>query len=304
MVFAIAYEISQETYCEDFIKSLKISEKLRKTAYFYISNSHRSEIITLIKHVSESCELIRTTVHLAIYLYDIYCDYYNICNILDLSLIAISCIHIASKVEENDKNIPEISTLLEFANECWNREHIKEMEIYILKFFDWYVLVPTAANFIDYFVNMSYDFRDLPIGEFPEDENEIVFDFLDLILEDIRLVNISPSVMAAACLSATRKQIGYKDVWSPLLEELTGYKYSEIEEYVETLFILKSKINKMFKDDDQIKFVDLASSSLSKSNVTTVVVKTVNIIRPKRSLGNTDWGDNTDEKPHKKMCFK
>lgn len=243
-------------------------------------------------------------------MYDIYSDYYNICNYQDLQLIALSSIHIATKVEESDKNIPEINRLLDFSSKCWNRKHIKEMEIYILKFFGWYIIFPTAATFIDYYANNVVqleeynDFDDMTIGEFITKSNEIVFDFLDLILQDIRLVNIKPSLMAAACLSATRKQLRIKNDWSEFLEALTGYTYSEIQEYSETLFILKKKLNEKFDDKEETDFVDTTSNSLDSAKYSfetdyNLFKDNVRIGRSlKRSLADTDCESNY-ERPHK-----
>lgn len=211
-------------------------------------------------------------------MYDIYCDYCNFCTNQKQRLIALCCIHIASKIEENDLSIPEISILLNFTNQFWKRDDLKEMEISILTFFDWYVLFPTAATYIDYFANnvvqleeyLINDYPDMTLGEFFTSSNEIVLDFLDLILQDVQLVNINPSVMAAACLSATRKQIGIENVWSESLRELTGYNYTDIQEYVETLFNLKNKLNKKF---EEIEFINFTPVSSTESNVTTIVVE-------------------------------
>lgn len=62
----------------------------------------------------------------------------------------LSCFE--AKFEENTTNIPKIIELNSAINNKYTAQDYKELEIIILKFFHWYIMFPTAAHYVHYYI--------------------------------------------------------------------------------------------------------------------------------------------------------
>lgn len=97
----------------------------------------------------------------AVYMLDVFMDTYKIVT-TKLNLVAFVCLLVAAKIEERDQNIPKICTLNSYTNDQYTRTDFKSLERMILSFFNWAVLVPTTATFIESYVHDSVTSEEIP----------------------------------------------------------------------------------------------------------------------------------------------
>ena len=63
-----------------------------------------------------------------------------------------------AKFEETDENLPTIETMQHWAQcgpghaDCYSRKEFHKMELYLLRFFNWSVSVPSSVHFADYYL--------------------------------------------------------------------------------------------------------------------------------------------------------
>lgn len=247
-------------YADDILSHLRRIEVNRKVIMYKSPQiSHRSKLVTLIKTVAEDECLGRVTVHLAVYLLDVFMDTYKIIA-SKLNLVALVCLLIASKLEERDLKVPKMRRLNSYASDQYTRDDFKILERMILNFFKWTLLTPTTATFLESLANKVLIPEELQNSNHQEGSsssdlnftcNNLVFEFLDLSLNDRRLFHVKPSRLAAACLAAARKELGITPTWPYHLESLTRYSYDFIEEYIDALIALRD--TESAKSTDRIK---------------------------------------------------
>nr|CAH7721940.1 unnamed protein product [Callosobruchus chinensis] len=164
--------------------------------------------------------------------------------------------------EEYKEDFEQIMELNSVINNRYEVRQYKVMELIILKFFDWYIMFPTAAHYTHYYLQAvltpdevknkpekccrprSGLFRLLdnrflpPPAKVEQTVDDLVLDeggqFLDLPVNLALRLNIHymqcypPSQLAAAIIAASRLQVGLAS-WSDELEEMTHYTKEDIE---------------------------------------------------------------------------
>ncbi|XP_058819537.1 cyclin-J [Topomyia yanbarensis] len=222
-------------YSDEIIWILQESELNRLTMrYTSPQLRYREAIVNLIRSVGECEKLRRSTVHLAIYMIDAFMDNHNITD-NRLNLVALSCVILASKIEENEPNIPSMAGMNAVVRNQYASSDYNVLEVLLLKFFNWHLIIPTTATFVEYWLLNIVGRADFPPSmtdtlfyERRDRAIELILEFLDITLMDIKWTNIRPSLLASACLAAARASLPVLIVWSASMEELTGYSYQEI----------------------------------------------------------------------------
>ncbi|XP_049548458.1 cyclin-J [Anopheles darlingi] len=186
----------------------------------------------------------RTTKHLAIYLLDVFlCNHYIPEERLEL--VALTCLSLACKIEENDPDIPSLTMLNSFSSEPYKRADYMAIEMTVLIFFRWHITIPTAATFLEVYALHCIDEEDFALPEVSiatglfdevfDKVNAASLDFLDGTLSKNEMANVKPSLLAAACVSAARCAQPNIRAWSNRLTTVTGYEYSEVLDVCTTL---------------------------------------------------------------------
>ncbi|XP_055913496.1 cyclin-J [Eupeodes corollae] len=245
-------------WCDEYLKeilvSLKESEKRRrKIDYKSRQIPHRAILLMLMEITAIRIPLNRTTLHLAVYLLDGFMDTYTISHD-KLNASALMCLLLAAKIEEADQNIPKFAQLNEIVENAYTNQDFKVVEKKIITTFQFDLIHPTAATFVESYSNQLVSYQDYLFHQIHhsntrssvfstyesmiKDSTELLFNILDVTLHDNRLVNYTPSVVGAACLALTRSLKKIQPVWTERLVELTGYNYEKIEPIVEALEIL------------------------------------------------------------------
>ncbi|XP_058453351.1 cyclin-J-like protein [Malaya genurostris] len=225
-------------YSDEIVWILQESELNRLTIrYTSPQLRYRDALVNFVRLVGEckTCTLRRSTVHLAIYMLDTFMDNHNITD-NRLNLVALSCVILAAKIEENEPNVPKMKIMNKLIRNQYASNDYIVLEVLLLKFFNWNLIIPTTATFVEYWLLNVVGKHDFPpstpekvFHEHREDAINLVLDFLDITLVDIKMNNIRPSLLASACLAAARFSIHVSNVWSESMEELTGYSLQEID---------------------------------------------------------------------------
>lgn len=233
---------TQTEYSEDIIWILQESELCRLTMRFTSPQlRYREVMVNFIRSVGEYEKLRRTTIHLAIYMLDAFMDNHNISD-NRLNLVALTCILLAAKIEENEPSVPSLSKLNQLVQNQYPVADFTVLEVLLLKFFNWNLIIPTAATFVEFWLLYIVQARDFEVstGELPFYERrsrvvEVALEFLDITLTDIKMTNIRPSMLAAACVACARTCLPVLVVWTEPMAEMTGFAWEEIDSLVREL---------------------------------------------------------------------
>ncbi|XP_050072135.1 cyclin-J [Anopheles maculipalpis] len=225
-------------YDEDILETLKECEANREFVDFGSPLlNHRTATVELIEKVCEEQSFRRGTVHLAVYLLDVIMCNHKIAE-QNLNLVALTCLYLACKIEENEPNVPSPAILNGFVANTYTPADFIALEVAILNYFNWHITIPTAATFLDIFslncVDQG-DYNDMPqteqtsIEEFAQAIGETSGIILKNALRHLKFTNTKPSLLAAGCVAAARLNVSNLPTWSGRLTLATGYEYSQIQ---------------------------------------------------------------------------
>ncbi|PSN34498.1 Cyclin-J [Blattella germanica] len=178
-------------YAEEIVFSLR--EKEAKRIPFLQQSpqfKYRNVLVTWMRTIAEDLHLNNTTVHLSIYLLDIFMDNHRIVE-TRLNLVALVCILLAAKFEERDANVPKISELNARASNGYPLRDFILLEFMVMNFLHWNLVLPTAAHFAEYFTmfaTFESDMSSAPLQfvsfhELKVAVRQSIRDFLDISLQ-------------------------------------------------------------------------------------------------------------------------
>ncbi|XP_068816250.1 cyclin-J-like protein isoform X2 [Struthio camelus] len=208
----------------------------------------RRYFIDLLAVLSNRCNLCPTARHLAIYLLDLFMDRYDIA-VKQLYVISIACLLLASKFEEKEDRVPKLEYLNNLTYMCsvntvLNKKDLLRMELLLLESFNWNLCLPTPAHYIDYYLFASVGENDLhngwPITSLTKVKpfmEKYAYYFLDFSVQDHTFLNFRPSLIAAACVCASRICMQIFPAWTTQLELLTSYSWEHLSQCTEMMLI-------------------------------------------------------------------
>lgn len=197
----------------------------------------RRYLVDWVATICERCDITTETLHLAIMCLDHFMDKYSIED-AQLHLIALCCLLIAAKFEECDVKIPRIQTLNYFVQNAFLTNEFRQMELLLLEFFCWNLILPTSAHYIEYYKLAALSRDDNLNGEKVTHhmENKIMKYiakyckyFLDISLQDFAFSQLAPSLVAAAAIAASRHSLGLMPSWTAQLAECTGFTVAQVQ---------------------------------------------------------------------------
>ncbi|KAJ6643646.1 Cyclin-J [Pseudolycoriella hygida] len=261
-------------YADDIIDELRKSESLRVEFYRQSPQiAYRNHCVNFMREVVESEFLSRTTLHLGnifldifffidaltnavfcgcfsgIYYLDVFMDRHRIAADR-LSLVVLCCLGLAAKLEDRDQDVPKYSDLNSQMNDVYTIKDYAKLEGMIMQSFGFKLIYPTAAVFVEYYIEASInetDFQkcDQRFNSYVDMKAAVaslVLEVLDLILNDREMVQILPSKSSAACIAAGRKLAGIENVWTTELALLTNYLFKDIEQLTQDLMNCHSEM--------------------------------------------------------------
>ncbi|XP_029031769.1 cyclin-J isoform X2 [Betta splendens] len=210
--------------------------------------SLRRYFADLIAIVSNRFQLCPAARHLAVYLLDLFMDRYDV-TLQQLHMVSLSCLLLASKFEEREDRVPKLDTLnslgcMSSMNLVLTKQGLLHMELLLLETFQWNLYFPTAAHFIEYYLSIAVQEGDLHDG-WPMTSLEktklymakYADYFLEVSLQDHVFLHFSPSLVAAACVAASRLILHLSPTWPPRLLRLTGYTWEILVPCAEKLLM-------------------------------------------------------------------
>ncbi|KAM6122703.1 cyclin-J-like protein [Phoenicopterus ruber ruber] len=208
----------------------------------------RRYFIDLLTVLSNRFNLCPTARHLAIYLLDLFMDRYDI-TVKQLHIISFACLLLASKFEEKEDKVPKLEHLNNLAYMCnvnvvLNKKDLLRMEMLLLENFNWNLCLPTPAHYIDYYLYASIGENDLhngwPITSLTKIKaflEKYAYYFLDFSVQDHTFLHFRPSLIAAACVCASRICMQISPAWTTQLELLTCYSWEHLAQCIEMMLI-------------------------------------------------------------------
>ncbi|XP_017787069.1 PREDICTED: cyclin-J [Nicrophorus vespilloides] len=230
--------ISKETWDDIKLYRKEYNEVIRERESNRIPFLHRSPqhycrgtTVDYLKKFSIKKQLTHCTLHLAIYLLDIFMDNHNI-SAERMPLVANVCLLISAKLEENNVTIPKIQELNAAIKSPYPVHEYKALEILVLKYFHWYIMFPTTAHYTHYFLPAAISKEDFCCSPRSTtfDMQIIIRTYLDKVIDDIHYMQFyKPSMLASAIISLARKSVGLSS-WNDQLKTLTNFSDIELED--------------------------------------------------------------------------
>ncbi|GFR26953.1 cyclin-J [Trichonephila clavata] len=230
------------SYAKDIHHHLRLKERSRFIFRGQSPQLHlRKNMIEWMDMVCQKMEFCTTVQHLAVYLLDIFMDNHTIHND-HLHMVIIGCLTAAVKLEERDSLIPKNSDFNILLENKYKLIEFVHVEIYVLNFFNWDILYPTAAHFAEYYalyaLHQSDSLSDKPLPNYELIKiyiRKYIDYFLEVSIIDPIFNNFYPSVVAASCIASTRICLSITPSWSEQLLNVTCYKYLQLKPCIEIL---------------------------------------------------------------------
>ncbi|XP_062089631.1 cyclin-A2-3-like isoform X2 [Humulus lupulus] len=223
-------------YAPDIYDNFRISELSRRpcsnfmeTTQQDITRCMRGILVDWLVEVSVEYKLVPDTLYLTVYLIDRYLSE-NYIERHRLQLIGITCMLISSKYEEICA--PRVEDFCFITDNTYTREEVLEMEIQVLKYFNFQLYAPTATTFLRRFLRAAQaSYKN------PSLELEYLANYLtELTLIDYGFLSFLPSVIAASAIFLSRWTLDQSShPWNPTLEYYTSYKASDLKTAVVAL---------------------------------------------------------------------
>lgn len=158
-------------------------------------------------------------------------------------LVSLCCMQLAAKMEECEAHVPKMRQLRAFTQHQFSVEEFLHLEQFVLRFFQYQLMMPTAVTFFDYFTDgdgiadaIDYeractelqrwrynspmrtsamaapcccelhatDMVEHGVPHMRHALTHLAAEFVDAMLADVLLMQETPSRMAAACMAAAR----------------------------------------------------------------------------------------------------
>nr|XP_004661113.1 cyclin-J-like protein [Jaculus jaculus] len=245
--------VASDVHCTLREKELKLPafrahSPLLKSRRFFV------DILTLL---SRHCQLCPTARHLAVYLLDHFMDQYNVTTSKQLYTVAISCLLLASKFEDREDRVPKLeqinsSRILSSHNFSLTKKELLSAELLLLGAFGWDLCLPTSAHFLDYYLLASVSHKDHHCHTWPtpcprktkERLRECAHYFLEVTLQDHVFYKFQPSVVAAACIGASRICLQLSPYWTRDLQRVSNYTLEHLSTCIDILLVAYDNVLK------------------------------------------------------------
>ncbi|XP_073746530.1 cyclin-J-like protein isoform X3 [Callorhinus ursinus] len=210
----------------------------------------RRFFIDILNLLSGHCQLCPTARHLAVYLLDHFLDRYNITASKQLYAVAVSCLLLASKFEDREDHVPKLEQInsmriLSGQNFTLTKKELLNTELLLLEAFSWNLCLPTPAHFLDYYLLASVSQKDHHCHSWstacPRKTKECLREyahyFLEVTLQDHIFYKFQPSVVAAACVGASRICLQLSPYWTRDLQRISNYTLEHLSTCIEILLV-------------------------------------------------------------------
>ncbi|KAL3836910.1 hypothetical protein ACJMK2_022316 [Sinanodonta woodiana] len=227
----------------------------------------RPALVNWICMLTQRLDVSATTQHLAVYLLDYFLDGKKV-DFNKLFLVAETCFILAVKFEDNSRESPKFSTVMNLVphlagfippgssnsptHPSYTLQDYRSMEQAVLHYFHWELAVSVVPHFVPFFLQVAVDDDDLlnglPIMSKPLMKSHVerqTLYFQTVCLQDPSFRQVTPSLLAASCVASSRMSLGLSPTWPKQLELITDY-------YLEDLMPCTQKLLKFYRIHQQI----------------------------------------------------
>ncbi|CAB3984765.1 G2 mitotic-specific cyclin-A-like, partial [Paramuricea clavata] len=215
-------------YVSEIYEYLKEAEKRHRPKRNFmngqplINKSMRAILVDWLVEVSEEYSLVPETLFLTVNYIDRFLSSNAIIDPSKLQLVGVSCMLIASKLEEIYP--PEISEFVFITNSTYTGDEVRQMENVILKSLAFDLAVPTVLSFLERYGKSV----DLP-HRLMEKFSHLTKYYCEVVLQDADLQwTHLPSLIAASCVALALNTLECTS-WFPLLATNTGYQLGDMK---------------------------------------------------------------------------
>lgn len=223
-------ELLVDTRMQQRIHSNLLRREIDQHKYVGASpfTSKRPEFVDWIRVVAEKFRLRDTSSASAIAYMDRAMDYYNSkINFFDLQVLAMACLMVGAKMEEQEPDIPLLTQVIKTAGLSCTVEQLGAAELQVLKAWDWNVCVVTPNHFVELYSRESA-LDDMVTGRAQ------AFEHIDRISEyateaartawrDHTMLQFRPSVLATASVICARTVLKVEPHLPPSLMAISGW---------------------------------------------------------------------------------
>lgn len=207
----------------------------------------RNRIITNLKLISTHYGYSLTTYYLSIYYVDVVLSHSQVSDEYT-HLFTYCCCLIAAKVTEPQIDIPLIESIVEFFQNTFSAQMIRNMENFILQSLSYKMITHTAYSISATFLSFGIvNSEEIPLdildkNAFLASVERTVLEFIDTISDNYAFNQFSPSLQAFAAIACARKvhKLGF---WSPDLATLTQTQFSQLHNAIETFIEVVNQID-------------------------------------------------------------
>ncbi|XP_028408275.1 G2/mitotic-specific cyclin-A-like [Dendronephthya gigantea] len=193
-----------------------------------INKSMRAILVDWLVEVAEEYHLVPETLFLTVNYIDRFLSSNVIIDPSKLQLVGVSCMLIASKLEEIYP--PEISEFVFITNSTYTGDEVRQMEHVILKSLVFDLAVPTALSFLE-----RYEKSVMLPQRLSEKLSHLTKYYCEVVLQDAdQQWTYLPSLIAASSVALALSTLDCIPSF-PLLAENSGYRLSDMKQCIEDM---------------------------------------------------------------------
>uniref|UniRef100_A0A2K6B7S9 Cyclin-J-like protein n=1 Tax=Macaca nemestrina TaxID=9545 RepID=A0A2K6B7S9_MACNE len=161
------------------------------------------------------------------------------------------------KFEDREDHVPKLeqinsTRILSSQNFTLTKKELLGTELLLLEAFSWNLCLPTPAHFLDYYLLASVSQKDHHCHTWPttcprktkECLKEYAHYFLEVTLQDHVFYKFQPSVVAAACVGASRICLQLSPYWTRDLQRISSYSLEHLSTCIEILLVVYDNVLK------------------------------------------------------------
>ncbi|XP_029647094.1 G2/mitotic-specific cyclin-B [Octopus sinensis] len=226
-------------YVNDIYNYLRELEKTYTVRRNYlqgqeITGKMRAILIDWLCQVHHRFRLLQETLYLTVSVLDRFLQINPVIR-SKLQLVGVTSMLIASKYEE--MYAPEVSDFVYITDNAYTRADIRQMEMLILKTLDFKLGKPLCLHFLR---------RNSKAGQVDANTHTLAKYLMELTIVEYDMVNIHPSLLAAAALCLSLHLISNTE-WNDTLAYYSTYTKSELADIIRKLakLVLKAETSKL-----------------------------------------------------------
>uniref|UniRef100_A0A0E0N811 Uncharacterized protein n=1 Tax=Oryza rufipogon TaxID=4529 RepID=A0A0E0N811_ORYRU len=215
-----------------YLRSMEVQAKRRPAADYIetvqvdVTANMRGILVDWLVEVAEEYKLVSDTLYLTVSYIDRFLSAKSI-NRQKLQLLGVSAMLIASKYEEISP--PNVEDFCYITDNTYMKQEVVKMERDILNVLKFEMGNPTTKTFLRMFIRSSQE-----DDKYPSLPLEFMCSYLaELSLLEYGCVRLLPSVVAASVVFVARLTLDPDtNPWSKKLQEVTGYRASELKDCI------------------------------------------------------------------------